>query len=185
VSGGSAVSNQLTGVAYAATIWNPASGQWTLGANAVKPRLYHSIAMLLPDGSVLTGGGGAPGPTKELNGEIYYPGYLYDASGQPAVRPSIVAAPALLQLHLNQQFAATVGSATPISRVTLARTGAVTHTFDSGQRFLDLLFTQAGQTLTITLPTVDPNVIVPGYYMLFVLDQAGVPSVAKIIRVLS
>jgi hypothetical protein len=60
----------------------------------------------------------------------------------------------------------------------------VTHTFDSGQRFLDLSFAQAGQTLTITFPTVDPNVIVPGYYMLFVFDQAGVPSVAKIIRLL-
>ena len=53
VSGGSAVSNQLIGVAYAATIWDPATGQWTLGASAVKPRLYHSIAMLLPDGSEL------------------------------------------------------------------------------------------------------------------------------------
>jgi hypothetical protein len=88
VSGGSAVSNQVTGVAYSATIWDPASGRWTVGASAVKPRLYHSIAMLLPNGSVLTAGGGAPGPVKNLNAEIYYPGYLYDASGQPAVRPS-------------------------------------------------------------------------------------------------
>ena len=141
--------------------------------------------MLLPDGSVLTGGGGAPGPVKNLNAEIYYPGYLYNGYGQPAARPSLVTAPGLLQLHLNQQFAATVGSAAPIGRVTFVHTGAVTHTFDSGQRFLDLFFTQASQTLTITLPTIDPNVVVPGYYMLFVFDQAGVPSVARIIRVLS
>ena len=152
VTGGSAVANQLTGVAYAAEIWDPATGQWTLGASAVKPRLYHSTALLLPDGSVLTAGGGAPGPVKNLNAEIYYPAYLYDASGQPAARPSIVNAPGPLQLHLNQQFAVTVGSADPISRVTLVRTGSATHAFDSDQRFLQLGFTQAGQTLTITAP---------------------------------
>ena len=183
-TGGSAVSNQLTGVAYAAAIWDPATGQWTVGASAVKPRLYHSIALLLPDGSILTGAGGAPGPVKNLNAEMYYPGYLYDGSGQPAARPSLVAAPDLLQLQLNPQFAAIVASATPISRVTFVHTGAMTHTFDPGQRFLDLLFTQAGQILTITFPTIDPNIVVPGYYMLFVFDQAGVPSVARIIRVL-
>ena len=185
VNGGSAVDNQLTGVAYAAEIWDPATGQWTLGASAVKPRLYHSTALLLPDGSVLTAGGGAPGPVNNLNAEIYYPPYLYDASGQPAARPSLVTAPGSVQLHLNQQFAVTVGSAAPISRVTLVHTGVTTHAFDSGQRFLQLGFTQVGQTLTITLPTINPNVIVPGYYMLFVFNQAGVPSVAKIIRVLS
>jgi hypothetical protein len=37
----------------------------------------------------------------------------------------------------------------------------------------------------MTLPTIDPNVVVPAYYMLFVFNQAGVPSVAKIVRVLT
>jgi hypothetical protein len=91
----------------------------------------------------------------------------------------------VVQLHLNQQFAATVGSADPISRVTFVRTGSVTHSFNPDQRFLELDFTQAGQALTITLPTTDPNVVLPGYYMLFVFDQAGVPSVATIVLVLS
>jgi hypothetical protein len=181
VTGGSAVANTLTGVAYAAEIWDPATGQWTLGAQAEKPRLYHSIAMLLPDGSVLTGAGGAPGPVKNLNMEIYHPPYLYDASGQPAARPSLLDAPGVVQLSLNPQFAVTLGGADPISRVTLLHTGAVTHAFDSGQRFLQLGSTQNGQTLTITLPT-DPNVVVPGYYMLFVFNQAGVPSIARIVR---
>jgi hypothetical protein len=185
LTGGSAVPNQLTGVAYAAEIWDPATGQWTLGANAANPRLYHSTALLLPDGSVLTAGGGAPGPVKNLNAEIYYPGYLYDGSGQPAARPSLVAAPGVVRLHLNQQFPATVGSADPISRVTLVRTGSVTHSLNPDQRFLELGFTQAGQALTIALPTTDPNVVLPGYYMLFVFDQAGVPSVASIVLVLT
>ena len=184
VTGGSAVANQLTGVAYTAGIWDPATGQWTLGASAVTARLYHSTALLLPDASVLTAGGGAPGPVKNLNGEIYYPPYLYDTSGQPAARPSIVNAPGLLQLHLNQQFTATMGSVDPIGRVTLVRAGSVTHSFDPDQQFLELGFTQAGQTLTITLPTTDPNVVLPGYHMLFVFNQAGVPSVAATVLVL-
>ena len=90
-----------------------------------------------------------------------------------------------MRLSLNRQFTATVGSGNQISRVTLVRTGSVTHSFNPDQRFQRLSFTQAGQTLTITLPTTDPNVVLPGYHMLFVFDQAGVPSVAKIVHVLS
>jgi hypothetical protein len=86
-------------------------------------------------------------------------------------------------LQVNQQFAVTVGSADPVSRVTLVRTGSVTHAFNPDQRFLQLGFAQSGQTLTITFSTIDPNVVVPGYYLLFVFNQAGVPSVAKIVRV--
>jgi hypothetical protein len=90
-----------------------------------------------------------------------------------------------LQLHLDQQFSVTVGSGDQIGRVTLIRTGSVTHSFDPDQRFLELDFAQAGQTLTITLPTTDPNVVLPGYHMLFVFDQAGVPSIAAIVLVLT
>ncbi len=184
VTGGSAVANQLTGVAYAAMIWDPATGQWTSGASAVKPRLYHSIALLLPDGSVLTGAGGAPGPVNNLNMEIYYPPYLFDASGQPAARPSIV--DSNNPLTVNQQFVVTMGSADPIGRVTLVRTGSATHAFNPDQRFLQFLpgsgFTQTGQILAVQLPA-NVNVLIPGYYLLFVFNQAGVPSVAKIVHV--
>ena len=68
--------NQLTGVAYQVEIWDPATGHWTAGASAAVPRLYHSNALLLTDATVLTGGGGAPGPLANLNAEIYYPPYL-------------------------------------------------------------------------------------------------------------
>jgi hypothetical protein len=184
VTGGSAVANQLTGVAYAATIWDPATGQWTPGAIAAKPRLYHSIALLLPDGSVLTGAGGAPGPVNNLNMEIYYPPYLFDASGQPAPRPAIV--DSTNPLTVNQQFVVTMGSADPIGRVTLVRTGSATHAFNPDQRFLEFLpgsgFTQTGQFLLVQLPA-NVNVLIPGYYLLFVFNQAGVPSVAKIVHV--
>ena len=180
VNGGSAVSNKATGVAYDAQIWDPATGQWTQGPNAVKMRLYHSIALLLPDGSVLTGGGGAPGPIRNLNAEIYYPAYLFDGLGQWAARPSLIGAPA--SAALGQPFIATVGAGDVIGRVTLVRTGSVTHALNTDQRFSELSFWQSapGQ-LTINAPP-NPNVAPQGYYMLFVFNTAGVPSVARIIR---
>jgi hypothetical protein len=92
-TGGSSVENQLTGVNNSAEMWNPATGTWTQGASAVNARLYHGSALLLPDASVLIAGGGAPGPLKNLNAEIYYPPYLFDATGARAARPEIISAP--------------------------------------------------------------------------------------------
>ncbi|HUL63772.1 MAG TPA: kelch repeat-containing protein [Burkholderiaceae bacterium] len=71
-TGGSSVRNALTDVSYNAEIWNRATGTWTVGADEAVPRMYHSSAILLPDASVLVGGGGAPGPLTNLNVETYY-----------------------------------------------------------------------------------------------------------------
>ncbi len=188
VTGGSGVDNQLTNVAYPAEILNTVSipPTWTLGACpaacAKIPRLYHSSALLLRDGSVLTGGGGAPGPINELNAEIYYPSYLYlkDGSGNPAPRPTIVAAPG--RLFLGQNFSLTVGSADQIGAVNLVRVGANTHSFDPEQRLIPVPFSQSGTTVTGSLDP-DPEKVPPGYYMLFVLNTNGVPAVATIVSV--
>jgi hypothetical protein len=181
VTGGSTKANALENVDYITQIWDPSTEVWTAGAVAQKPRLYHSIAMLLSDGTVLTGAGGAPGPITERNAEIYYPPYLYlkDGSGQPAPRPTLLNAPT--ELPIGQTIAATVGDSDVIERVTLVRTGSVTHSTNIDQRFLDAAFTQSGSSLTISPPT-DPNVFVPGYYLMFVF-QNGTPSVATIIHV--
>lgn len=179
VTGGSLVANEMTGVAYSAEIWNPSTGAWTLGPAATKPRLYHSNALLLPDGSVLTGGGGAPGPVKNLNAEIYYPSYLYAPSGQPAPRPSLSGVP--VDVKVGASFAVTVGASDRIGRVTFVRAGSSTHSMNLEQRFLDLPFGQSGASVTASLPS-NPNVVLPGYWLLFVW-QNGVPSVAQIVRV--
>ncbi len=181
VTGGSAKANAAVDIDYNTEIWDPATGAWTEGAAATKPRLYHSIALLLPDATLLTGAGGSPGPVTERNAEIYYPPYLYlnDGSGQPAPRPTLVDAP--VSLTVGDNVTATVGPADVVGRVTFVRTGSDTHSTNIDQRFFDLPFTQTGSSITATLPT-DPNVLVPGYYMLFV-HQNGVPSVAKIMLV--
>ena len=183
VTGGSTVPNELTGVAYQATIWDPASGHWTTGASAAVARLYHSNALLLNDATVLTGGGGAPGPLNNLNAEIYYPYYLYknDGSGQPAIRPVITTATPQSLLPGNT-IDITVGPTDQISRLTFVRKGSSTHCNNSDQRFIDLAFQQTANRLATVLPS-NPAVLLPGWYMLFAFNSAGVPSTATVLYV--
>ena len=175
-TGGSAVRNELEGVAYAAEIWNPETSNWRTLSSAAKPRLYHSSAVLLPDGTVLTAGGGSPGPTKNVNAEVFFPPYLFEpnGSGRLAGRPLISAH---TQPRYSRDFSLTLGSAKPISKVSLVSLGSATHAWDMGQRFVELNFTQNGNALTITAPR-RPELAPPGNYMLFVLDENGVPSEA-------
>jgi hypothetical protein len=184
VNGGSSGWNKLEGAAYAAQIWDPATGAWTTAAVAQKPRLYHSTSLLLPDATVLTVGGGEPGPVVELNAEIYHPPYLFarDGSGTLAPRPVLVAAPT--SARVGQTLAVTVGPEDRIGRVTLVRTGSATHDFNADQRFAEAAFTQAGAELTVTLPA-GAATTPPGYYMLFAFGADGVPSQARMIRLLA
>ena len=178
-TGGSAVANQLVGVNTAAEIWNPATGTWTLGARGALARLYHSTALLLPDATVLVAGGGAPGPLTNLNAEIYYPPYLFTPLGTPAPRPLITAAPE--QLEIGQSFTLVV-AATGVSRVTLVKTGSVTHGFNMDQRFLELAFSASFGSVSVQAPARSTDAP-PGTYLLFVFDSAGVPSRGRIMRI--
>ena len=179
-TGGSRVYNELTGVNYKAEIWNPETGQWLQGASGNRARLYHSMALLLPDASVMVGGGGAPGPQTNNNVEIYYPPYLFKSGGLRASRPTITLAPTALTI--GKTFSVDVGNTSGISRVTLVKTGSVTHSFNMEQRFMDLTFTANGSRLTVQAPTRAGDAT-PGFYMLFVFDSAGVPSEAHIARI--
>jgi hypothetical protein len=181
VNGGSAANNQLTGVDNTAEIWNPATGTWTAGASAAVPRLYHSTALLLPDATVVTAGGGDPGPVRNMNAEIYYPPYLFDNTGAPAVRPTILSSPATATP--GQSLPISVDPSDSIGAVTLVRAGSATHSTNLDQRFFNLSFTVSGVQITATLPA-NPNVLIPGTYMLFVL-QNGVPSVASMVLISS
>jgi YVTN family beta-propeller protein len=178
-TGGSEVRNELVGVNNSAEIWNPNTGQWSRGAIGSIPRLYHSIALLLPDGSVLVGGGGNPGPLFNNNIEIYYPPYLYDADGGWAARPVIIGAPGFIDI--NEPFTVDIADGASISRVVLVKTGAVTHSFNMEQRFVELAFQSSGGPLTVQAPTRATDAP-PGYYLLFAFDQRGTPSIARIVR---
>jgi YVTN family beta-propeller protein len=179
-TGGSSVWNVLTNVNNSAEIWDPKTGAWTVGASGDRARLYHSTAMLMPDASVLVAGGGAPGPQNNTNFEVYYPPYLYDASGAFAPRPAIRSAPSVIDI--GQTFSIDFVSSQSIGRVVMIKTTAVTHGFNMEQRFNELTFTASGNRLMVQSPTRAANAP-PGFYLLFVLDSAGVPSVARIVKV--
>lgn len=186
-SGGSSLNNDVSAdsiVAYETELWNPLTKIWTKGAKATKPRLYHSTSLLLADGRVFTGGGGAPkaiAGENQLNGEIYYPPYLFDSdgSGDLAARPEITAAPTTA-VTWNQVV--TITADEKIKRLTLLRAGAATHTFDNEARFFDFPITTPNFSVTMKVPAT-ANIAPPGYYMVFAWNEEGVPSEAKMIRI--
>jgi hypothetical protein len=192
VTGGmtSAVKNgvvDLDAAATSAELWNPVTGQWTVLSAADRIRQYHSTAVLLPDGRVMTGGGGICGACMtagylEKNVEYFSPPYLFkkDGSGEPATRPVISAAPA--SIGIGATVTVTSPQAATVRKVALIALADATHGVDQGQRYIPLKFTASGTTLTVTGPP-SGGVAPPGYYMLVVTDAAGVPSVARIIQV--
>ena len=176
----------LANPVFAAELWDPSTKTWTVLSSASRVRQYHSSATLLPDGRVLTGGGGVCGSCVtagylEKNIEYFEPPYLYekDGSGQRASRPAIDAAPTTAVY--GQTFDITSAGAGSIAKVGLVRLGAATHSLDQGQRYVPLSFTSAGSTITATAPATS-NIAPAGYYMLFITDDAGVPSMAKMIK---
>jgi Domain of unknown function (DUF1929)/Bacterial Ig domain len=171
---------------YPTELWNPATGTWTTLASMAVTRQYHSTALLLPDGRVLSAGGGVCGVCDQAgylakNAEVFTPPYLFkkDGSGELAPRPQITAAPNVLPY--GGAFDIATPNSASIRKVALVRLGSVTHSTNMEQRYVPLNFTANSSSLTATVPG-SPNVAPPGFYMLFIVDGAGVPSVARMIR---
>jgi hypothetical protein len=179
-TGGSAGTdfNDLTQIVRAAEIWNPTTGVWTTMASSSVDRAYHSVALLMPDGRVLQAGGGAAGAVapNQPNAQYYSPPYLFRGP-----RPVISTLPT--SLRYTQSFRITTAAASRIAKVTLVRTGSVTHGFDMNQRFRQFTtFTKDATGLTVPGIT-NRNLTPPGHYMIFIVDTNGVPSVGKIVKI--
>jgi hypothetical protein len=180
VSGGGF--NDEPSAVRAAEIWDPATNDWTvLGSNAVN-RAYHSVSILMADGTVLHGASGdanVPGSTtaypSRRSHEIFRPPYLFKGA-----RPTITDAPATVTTGTS--FDVTTPAAVQITHVRLVRLGSVTHAFDANTMAVSLEFTTGHGTITVTAPP-NRNVAPPGHYLLFVLNRNGVPSTGRIIRV--
>jgi hypothetical protein len=177
----------MNNAATAAERWDPATGQWAVLASAARVRQYHSTALLLPDGRVMTGGGGICSSCMDVgylekNVEYFTPPYLYrkDGTGELAARPVIATAPS--SVGVNAGFTISSAQAASIRKVALVGLSDVTHGVDQGQRYIPLTFSASGTTLTVTGPPTG-GAAPPGYYMLFIVDDAGVPSIARIVQV--
>ena len=154
-------------------LYDAATGQWTLGPAQDELRTYHSTALLLPDGRVMSAGDDGYGGSTNDTAEIYEPPYLFKGP-----RPSIASAPEAVTY--GDTF--TVEASSDATKAVLMAPAAVTHANDMSQRHVPLAATvQTAGTLSVSAPAV-PELAPPTYYMLFVLNDAGVPSVAKFIR---
>src|SRR6266567_6528418 len=178
--GGSANDEDTSTLSLNADLYDPASNTFSsAGANSTQ-RLYHSVALLLPDATVWLAGGNPARGTYNNTVEIYKPAYLFNSSGGAATRPSITSAPS--SVAWGNQFVVQTPNAASISSVVLVRNGSLTHAFGMDQRLVGLSFTAGTSSLTVTAPPND-NIAPPGYYMLFVLNSSGVPSLASMLHV--
>jgi hypothetical protein len=169
VSGGAMMEEQAAVAAFGAEIYHPGEDAWHMGAAARVPRLYHSVALLMPDGKVVTAGSNPQRKVEELRIEVFWPPYLFAGP-----RPSCVLAQS--QALYGATIEADVPNAVDLASACLIRPGATTHSADAEQRLVDLPYeVTAPGTIGLQLPA-EATLAPPGWYLLFVVNSAGVPS---------
>ena len=161
---------------YNALRYDPAADTWSQLAPQLEERGYHSTALLLPDGRIVsagddgpTGGGGA---SDEI--EVFSPPYLFKGP-----RPAIMSAPD--EVGYGAGFSVTT-SGEPVDHAVLMAPGATTHANDMHQRLVPLAMTSGGAgRIDLTSPATR-SIAPPGYYELVLVSAAGVPSEARFLR---
>jgi hypothetical protein len=177
--------NDPNGLIETAEIWDPVTEEVTqvADANVNIYRGYHSTALLLPDGRVLVTGGdhdyGGPVPGQNTNAEVFSPAYLFNEDGSLADRPTVTAAPD--QASLGSSIFVETPDAASITKALWIVPSAVTHAQNWTQRANTLDFTAVEGGLNIELPD-NENEAPIGYYMLFLVNDQGTPSMAEWIQ---
>ncbi|MEO1574628.1 MAG: PA14 domain-containing protein, partial [Pseudomonadota bacterium] len=169
------------GAVMPAEIYSPVSNTWRAVDSISIPRTYHSTALLMKDGRVLSAGGGACGgcAVNHLDGQIFSPPYLYDVDGSPATRPTLGGVPT----EVGAGVQVTLTASPQTERFTMVRLSATTHHVNTDQRFLPVASVNNGDgTHTLTFNS-NPNVLIPGNYWLYALDANGTPSIGETIKV--
>jgi len=185
--GGSSVDEDPNTASLATDLFDPGTETWSSAGVATYPRLYHSCGLLLPDATVAVVGSNPAKGTFEQHIELYSPAYLFtvDSNGNiiPAVRPTITSVPA--ELGYGNPFTISTPDASTIASAVLVKPGSPTHSFDFDQRLVGLSFSVSDSgTLTATAPP-NSSIAPPGWYMVFLINQSGVPSVAKFLHLSS
>ncbi len=181
VDGGSAKDEEATTASLKAEIYDPATNAFSSAGSNTFPRLYHNVQLLLPDATVALTGGNPEQGVFENHVEIYQPSYLFNADGSLATRP-VIGAGVPSSISYGGAFSVPTPDAANIASVVLMKAGSVTHSFDMDQRYVGLSFTVDAGSLKVTGPPMS-NIAPPGYYMLFLVNQAGTPSLASWVQV--
>ena len=184
ITGGQVYANPFSDdtAQYTPELFNPATNTFTQLAPMAIPRTYHSTGVLMQDGTVFNGGGGLCGTcaTNHYDGQFFAPPYLYTATGAAATRP-VINSVSVTSIKVGGTFSVTMNSA--CTSFSVLRITATTHTVNTDQRRIALTPTgTSGTTYTFTLPS-DPGVTLPGPWMFFGINSAGVPSVSKTILI--
>ena len=183
VIGGNTSGQKLsdTGSVLAGEIWNPRTGLWRTVAGMRVPRNYHSVALLLTDGRVMAGGSGLAGnaAVDHANIEVYNPPTHFTAAGATAARPSLTSAPS----SIGNTGRFTVQGTAGLLRFAMVRMASVTHGLTTEQRYFSPAFCENIAGTYELSPHNNINVMTPGYWMLFGINSAGVPSVGRVILV--
>src|SRR5438552_7374550 len=177
--GGSTNDEDAATASLKADFYDPTTNTFSSAGANVYPRLYHSGSLLLPDATVMVAGGNPARGSYEQHIEIYSPPYLFNTDGSLATRPAITSLTPNA-FGYGGAFQVFTPAAASIASVVLVRPGAQTHAFDMDQRLVGLSFTAGTGVLNVTAPP-NGNIAPPGYYMLFALTSAGVPSVASFV----
>jgi len=163
-------------------IWNPNTQVWREGASLTVPRNYHSTALLMLDGRVMAGGGGMCNCAADhLDSQVYTPPYLYNADGSLAIRPVITRVPATVEAGASISISASAG----LVGFSMVKMSSTTHGINTDLRYLRVNTTETAQGEYTATLNGNPNVLTPGYWMLFALNNRGTPSVAKVLQVSS
>ena len=154
-----------------ASMYNPSTKRYTAVAADPEPRGYHSTALLLPDGRVMTYGNNPGDGSFNEKISIYSPPYLFHGA-----RPQVKTVASPTAWHYGKAYNITTNQ--KIVSAELIRPASVTHQSDPNQRYVALPLSVHGGTIGLNV-TSNPNMAPPGWYMLFVNNANGVPSVAK------
>jgi hypothetical protein len=179
-SGGSTVDEDPTTGVLEAQLYDPASNSFKSASTMAYPRVYHSNTLLLPDATVLALGGNPLRTVYESHMEIYSPPYLFNSNGTPAKRP-VISQVSPQSIGYGASFQIQTHDVADIKSVVLVRAGAVTHAFDMEQRLVGITFHKQQGVLQAKAPA-NGNLAPPGYYLLFILNEQGVPSVARFVH---
>lgn len=175
IFGGTSENNDSTKAVKYPEMFDPNTEKWTVLPQHSIPRIYHSGALLLRDGRVWTMGSSYSNSKFELKTEIFSPDYISES------RPSISGNPT------GGQYGGTIAIPTPngnaIEAVSLVRISSTTHHYNTDQRLLWLQVLQSTASSVKVAAPINSKLAPPGYYLIYVLNGSGIPSVGAVVRI--